>query len=162
MARTQPDFSGNPYFTKGYFPQPPNLNPVQMAAPQLNRTADTGANLGGSTAYYQSDPSQQDVGGRQERMESGKGGSWPQPQVPQPHGRGARTRFGPRAFNPQPSMRTMPIQPVSYQDFRNLLGSIPQRARPQPRSQGFTQNWMAGRRTPGRAEGGARTMETGV
>lgn len=161
MAQTQPDFSGNPYFTKGYFPQPPNLNPVQMAAPQMNRTADTGANLGGSTAYYQSGPPQEEVGGGQERMESGKGGSWLQPQVAQPDA-GARTRFGPRAFNPQPSMRTMPIQPVPYQNFGSLLGSTPQRTRPQPRSQGFTQNWMAGRRSPDRAEGAARTLETGA
>lgn len=162
MAQTQPDFSGNPYFTKGYFPQPPNLNPVQMAAPQMNRTADTGANLGGSTAYYQSGPPQEQMGGGQERMESGKGGgSWLQPQQPQPDA-GARTRFGPRAFNAQPAMRTMPIQPVPYQNFGSLLGSTPQRTRPQPRSQGFTQNWMAGRRSPDRAEGAARTLETGA
>ncbi len=118
--------------------------------------------MGGSTAYYQSGPPQEPVGGGQDRMESGKGGgSWLQPQQPQPDA-GARTRFGPRAFNAQPAMRTMPIQPVPYQNFGSLLGSIPQRTRPQPRSQGFTQNWMAGRRSPDRAEGAARTLETGA
>ncbi len=160
MARTQPDFSGNPYFTKGYFPQPPNLNPVQMAAPRLTMAGDTGPG-GRSDSAYRQGPPQEQVGGGQAPTGYGTGGSWADPQVPQP-GRGAHTRFGPRAFNPQPGMGTMPVQPVPYQDFRNLLDSIPQRTLPQPRSQGFTQNWMAGRRTPDRTEGGARTMETGA